>query len=110
MRLFCFFDQFFRKLRLPNAKSLEGNLRSCKKVHRQNQDNKGKIVNYYIHGFASGKNSATFGKIKRPSAKALLYDSTKTNQENMKSPISQVVYNKEPCYIIGSTLGGFYAI
>ena len=67
---------------------------------------------YYIHGFASGKNSSTFGEIRKriPAAKALAYDSAKTYSENMESLVSQIAGDKEPCCIIGSSLGGFYAM
>ncbi len=67
---------------------------------------------YYIHGFASGKNSSTFGKIRGqiPFAKALAFDSAKTYSENMESLVSQIAGNNEPCCIIGSSLGGFYAM
>ncbi len=67
---------------------------------------------YYIHGFASGKNSSTFGEIRKriPSVKALAYDSAKTYSENMESLASQIAGDNEPCCIIGSSLGGFYAM
>ena len=82
-------------------------------MRRQMQDNTHKTVRtYYIHGFASGKNSSTFGKIKERiySAKALTYDSAKTYRENIKSLISQIARDESPCCLIGSSLGGFYAM
>ena len=67
---------------------------------------------YYIHGFASGKSSTTFQKIKEriPQAKALTFDSSKSYQENIKSLASQVANDKEPACLIGTSLGGFYAM
>ena len=67
---------------------------------------------YYIHGFASGKSSTTFQKIKEriPQAKALTFDSSKSYQENIKSLASQVANDKEPACVIGTSLGGFYAM
>ena len=67
---------------------------------------------YYIHGFASGKSSSTFQKIKEriPHATALTFDSAKSYQENIESLTSQIVDDKDSCCIIGTSLGGFYAM
>lgn len=67
---------------------------------------------YYVHGFASGKSSSTFQKIKEriPHAKALSFDSSKSYQENIEYLASQIVDDKDSCCIIGTSLGGFYAM
>ena len=67
---------------------------------------------YYIHGFASGKSSSTCQKISEriPGAKALAYDSSKPFMQNLKSLASQIENDREPCCIIGSSLGAFYAM
>ena len=67
---------------------------------------------YYIHGFASGKSSSTFQKIKEriPHATALTFDSAKSYQENIESLTSQIADDKGDSCIIGTSLGGFYAM
>lgn len=66
---------------------------------------------YYIHGFASGKSSGTYQKIRErfAFAKILSFDSAMPYPENLKSLAAQIEGGGASCFV-GTSLGGFYAI
>ncbi len=69
---------------------------------------------FYIHGFNSGKGSSTSELLAKQTGKEIIslsYDSSKCCKENIDSLISQ--FNEYPLgnhVIIGTSLGGFYAL
>ena len=66
---------------------------------------------YYIHGFASGRSSGTYQKIRErfPFAEILSFDSAKPYPENLKSLAAQIDGGGTSCFV-GTSLGGFYAM